>query len=143
MFLPFVCNYLMYTSFTKICTSGKRLATINLAINLVTILLKLALFPGLPSKWQLQVSSSLNATSVLDRIRSSCSQMFFKMGSLKNFANFTGKHLCHSPFKETKTKTFPMKFTKFLRTTFYIAPLVAASVGLKSWFPSVTCLKYQ
>ena len=30
--------------------------------------------------------------------RSSRSQMFFKIGVLKNFANFTGKHLCWSRF---------------------------------------------
>ena len=34
--------------------------------------------------------------------RSSHSQMFFKMGVLKNFANFTGKHLCWSIFLITK-----------------------------------------
>ena len=28
--------------------------------------------------------------------RSICSKMFFKIGSLKKFANFTGKHLCQS-----------------------------------------------
>ena len=31
-------------------------------------------------------------------IRSSRSQMFIKIGALKNFANFTGKHLCWSLF---------------------------------------------
>ena len=30
--------------------------------------------------------------------RSSCSQMFFKIDFLKNFAKFTGKHLCWSLF---------------------------------------------
>ena len=30
--------------------------------------------------------------------RSSRSQMFFKIDALKNFANFTGKHLCWSLF---------------------------------------------
>ena len=30
--------------------------------------------------------------------RSSCSQMFFEIGVLKNFANFTGKDLCGSLF---------------------------------------------
>ena len=29
---------------------------------------------------------------------SSLSQMFFKIGVLKNFVNFTGKHLCWSLF---------------------------------------------
>ena len=31
-------------------------------------------------------------------IRSSRSQMLFKIGVFKNFANFTGKHLCWSLF---------------------------------------------
>ena len=31
-------------------------------------------------------------------IRSSCLQMFFELGVLKNFAMFTGKHLCWSLF---------------------------------------------
>ena len=30
--------------------------------------------------------------------RSSGSQMFFKIGVLKSFAMFTGKHMCWSPF---------------------------------------------
>ena len=34
--------------------------------------------------------------------KSSCSQTFFKTGVLKNFANFTGKHLCW-PFLRTPT----------------------------------------
>ena len=32
------------------------------------------------------------------RCKSSRSQLFFKIGVLKNFANFTGKHLCLSLF---------------------------------------------
>ena len=40
--------------------------------------------------------------------RSSRSQMFFKIGVPKNFANFTGIHRC-----------FPVKFAKFLRTLFF------------------------
>ena len=32
--------------------------------------------------------------------RSSCSQMFFKIGVHKNFGNFTGKHLCWSFFNK-------------------------------------------
>ena len=34
----------------------------------------------------------------LAKYRSSRSQMFFKIGALKSFANFTGKQLCWSPF---------------------------------------------
>ena len=59
--------------------------------------------------------------------------MFFRIGILKNFANFIGKHLCWSFFlmklqalrPATLLKTrlqhrcFPMKFAKFLRTPFF------------------------
>ena len=42
----------------------------------------------------LRCSSSKQFTS--DIYRGSRSQMFFKIGVLKNFANVTGKHLCWS-----------------------------------------------
>ena len=65
-------------------------------------------------------------------------QIFFKMGVLKNFANFTtGKYLCWSLFliklqawrpagmktcnfiiKKLQHRCFPVKFAKFLRTSF-------------------------
>ena len=52
--------------------------------------------------------------------RGSRSQMFFKIGVLKNFANFTGKNLCWSLFliKGHLHRCFSVKFLKFLRTTF-------------------------
>ena len=53
---------------------------------------------------------------------------FFKVSVLKNFTNFTGKHLCWSLFltkfltnviKTTlQHRHFPVKFTKFFRTLF-------------------------
>ena len=65
--------------------------------------------------------------------RSSHSQIFFKVNVLKNFANFTGKHLCWSLFFFLTTcnfikdrlqhRCFPVKFLKFLRTPFYIEHL--------------------
>ena len=45
--------------------------------------------------------------------------MFFKLGFLKNFANFIGKHFQH--------RCFPMKFAKFQETLLYRTPLMAAS----------------
>ena len=68
--------------------------------------------------------------------RSSRSQMFLRIGVLKNFANFTGKHLRWSLFliklqscsfikKRLQRKCFPVKFAKLLRT-----PSVVAS---ESW----------
>ena len=70
------------------------------------------------------------------------SQMFFKIDVLKNFANFTGKHLCWSLFliqlqawrvatlfkKRLQHSCFPVKFAKFFRTPFFNKP-----------FPVVPC----
>ena len=56
--------------------------------------------------------------------------MFFKIGVLKNFANFKGKHLCWILFliispatlfkKRLKHGCFPVKLAKFLRTPFFL-----------------------
>ena len=70
------------------------------------------------------------------------SQMFFKIGVLKNLEIFTGKHLCLSfPLiklqalawniikKRLQHRCFPLNIAKFLRTTFfYKTPLMAASL---------------
>ena len=61
--------------------------------------------------------------------RSSRSQIFFKMGVLKNFSNFTGKHLCRNLFlitlqawrlatlwKRDSHNCFPVRFENFFRT---------------------------
>ena len=63
--------------------------------------------------------------------RSSCLQIFLKMGILKSFANFTGKHLYWSPFlrnlqaeglqlhkKRIQHRCSPVKFAKFFITLF-------------------------
>ena len=64
--------------------------------------------------------------------RGSRSQMSFKIGALKNFKIFTGKHLCWSPFfdkvagfqarnfikKRLQRKCFPLNIAKSLRTAF-------------------------
>ena len=59
-----------------------------------------------------------------DIIRNSRSQMFFKIGVLKNFAVFTGKYLCWSllynkvaGLKDSYTG-FPMNIVKFSRAPF-------------------------
>ena len=62
--------------------------------------------------------------NTLSRSRSSCSQMFFKIDSLKIFAVFTGKHLCWIVFfsfiKEIlQHRCFPVNIAKFLRTSFF------------------------
>ena len=71
-------------------------------------------FPTIENKWFSRISRS---------------QMFLKIGVLKNVANFTGKDLRWSLFliklqaynfiKETPTQMFFVKFTNFLRTPFF------------------------
>ena len=58
---------------------------------------------------------------------SSTPEVFCKKGALRNFAKFTGKHLCQSLFfnevaglvkKRLWHRCFPVNFAKFLRTPF-------------------------
>ena len=65
-----------------------------------------------------------------ETLRSSRSQMFFKIGVLKNFSMFAKKHLCSSLFliklgpwrpafllkKRFQHRCFPVNIAKFLRT---------------------------
>ena len=69
--------------------------------------------------------------------RSSHSEVFCEKGVLRNFAKFTGKHLCHSLFFNKVTglrpatlskkrlwhRCFPVNFAKFLWTLFFIKHL--------------------
>ena len=67
---------------------------------------------------------------ILKKPRSNRPEKFCKKGVLRNFAKFTGKHVCQSLFfnKETLAKVFSRDFAKFLRTPFsYRTPPVAAS----------------
>ena len=51
---------------------------------------------------------------------------FCKKGVLKNFAKFTGKHLCQSKNlvkKETLTQVFSCEFFKVFKNTFFIEHL--------------------
>ena len=64
------------------------------------------------------------------RCRSSRSQLFFKIGILKNFAIVTGKHLCWSHFliKVTPAQVFSYEYCEnFKRSFFSRTPLVAVS----------------
>ena len=74
-----------------------------------------------------------------DKLRSSCPEAFYKKGAPRNFAKFTGQHLCqrlflnkvaerlffkfwHRPATLSKKslwhRRFPVNFAKFLRTPF-------------------------
>ena len=75
------------------------------------------------------------------RFRSSCSQIFIEISVLKNFAIFTGKHLCWSLFlrnlqvlkpasllKRDFNKVFSCGYCEIFKNNFsYRTPLVASS----------------
>ena len=79
----------------------------------------------------------------LVKLRSSPSQMFLKIGVLKNFAIFTGKHLCWGLFllklqaqglqlyyKESPTQMFSCEYCEtFKNSFFYKIPAVAAALN--------------
>ena len=79
---------------------------------------------------------------VLPRSRSSRSEVFCKKRVLRNFAKFTGKHLCQSLFfnKVAGLKpatdsglVFSCEFCEISKNTFsYRTPPVAASVDLNT-----------
>ena len=56
---------------------------------------------------QIQKSTKYQSTDVLI-FRSSRSQMFFKISVLKNFATFTGKHLCWPSFSRQQILFFQL-----------------------------------
>ena len=70
------------------------------------------------------------------RTRSSRPEVFCKRGVLRNFAKFTGKHLCQSLIfnkKETAVQVFPCQFCEISNNAFsYGTPLVDASMLLES-----------
>ena len=94
---------------------------------------------------QLRTTNSLWTTNsrtilLLNKNRSGRSQMFFKIGVLKNFASFTGKHWCWSLLlrefttllKKTPTQVLCCEIFKLLRTFFYRTVQVAASLT-RAW----------
>ena len=65
-------------------------------------------------------STKKKSVIIFKRSHRKCS---VRKGILRNFAKFTGKHLCQSHFfkkekKETLAQVFPVNFAKFLRTPF-------------------------
>ena len=89
--------------------------------------------------------------------RSSRPEVFCKKGVLKNFAKFTGKHLCQNLFfnkvaglrPATLLKNrlwhryFPVNFAKSLRKSFFIEQLwwLLLTKPLKKSFPMRYCMK--
>ena len=72
--------------------------------------------------WQIQATVVKGVFSILSNIyRSSCLQIFFRIGALKNFAIFTGKQLCWRLFlKETPAKVFSCEFCEIVRNSVFI-----------------------
>ena len=78
-----------------------------------------------------------NIHCIFSNNRSSCAEGFCKKGVLRNFAKFTGKHLCLSLFLNKVAglrpapllknrlwqRCFPVNFVTFLRTPFHIEHL--------------------
>ena len=55
--------------------------------------------------------------------------MFFKIGVLKNFAKFTGKHLCNFINKETPTQVFSCEFCEIFKNTVFHRTLPLDATG--------------
>ena len=78
-------------------------------------------------------------------------EVFCKKGVLRNFAKFTGKHLCQSLFfnnsaacnfinKETLAQVFFREFYKISMNTFFTEHLWTTASGLKSFVNSMLWL---
>ena len=86
------------------------------------------------SKNNYQSNEVVSKTLFATKFRSSRSEVFCKKVVLRNFAKFTGKHLCQSLFfnkvaglrpvtllkKRLWHRYFPVNFPKFLRTPLFI-----------------------
>ena len=81
---------------------------------------------------------SLFNTLLIDKIstRSNHPEVFCKKGVLRNFAKFTGKHLCQSLFFNKVTGLRPTTFSNeiFKNTFFYRTPPLAASLQRHIFF---------
>ena len=103
-------------------------------MDFVFVLIGLVLFSWF---WKFTVnviSADLSVSLRWFEVKSSHSQLFFKIGILKNFAIFTGKQLCLCLFliklqpwsynfikKRLQYRCFPVNIAKFLRTFFFTA----------------------
>ena len=78
----------------------------------------------------IQVQVNLNAVLkmvsqiVMALFQRQAPELFYKKGVYKDFAKFTGKHLCRSIFfnkieKDTPTHLFSVNLAKFLKTPFF------------------------
>ena len=126
------------------CTNGTKLRNAShITFNIFGILLNFCqrFHPKLETTkvcffaWQVSLFDGFSNQWIILRHanRRSRSQMFFKKGVHKNFANFRQKHMCWSLFlnkvarlracscikKRFQYRCFPVKFAKFLRTRLF------------------------
>ena len=85
------------------------------------------------------------------RFRSSYQRCFFKKGVIRNFAKFTGKHLCQKPFslfygkKEKRNEKISLQFGRLLlsfKSLFLNLPLVLNFSIQLSVMESIAILHY-
>ena len=71
--------------------------------------------------WWLLLKCIWNALLKMTLLKVATLDVFCKKVVLKNFKNFTGKHLCRCPFnkKRLQHRFFPVKFARFLRTPIF------------------------
>ena len=88
------------------------------------------------AKWK-YFSTSIMYSLSMPLFRSSRPEVFCRKGVLRNFAKFTGKHLCQNLVfnkvagvkKESLAQVFSCEFFKISKNTFFHrTPLVAASI---------------
>ena len=92
-----------------------------------------------PQVWRYSKGSAWIYSVLVILFRSSRSQMFFKIGVVKDFTNFAEKHLkaCNFLKKRLQHRCFHVKSAKFFKGTFfYRAPPVAAYSFWKASIPS-------
>ena len=111
------------------CFTNAYIMLVTVLINIPPVKVKVYCFPTFfaVAKKKLGEERSISYLTVT----SSCTQMFFKIGVLENFTNFTGKHLCWSIFfnkvaslrpetllKETPTQRFSCEISEIFKKTF-------------------------
>ena len=104
---------------------------------------------GRPIELRAETSTQEKILTVRSRNRrSSCSQIFLKISVLKNFAIFTGKHQCWSPFyrklqvlkpaqvyqKETPTQVFSCEYCEIFKNSFLYRTTMVVASGIETFF---------
>ena len=81
---------------------------------------------------QVILTKSIQSTS---RGRSNCSQIFFKIGALKNFSLFTEKHLCWSFVLINSKQVFSCEYCEIFKNGFFKEHLWWLLLKRSYWTP--------